>query len=87
MKLLIDREMTQKRLDKTFDESAAGILKFYTPPPSRFRNIRGVAADFLFGESDQEWIHLRGIIRKLPIGTFATNWGVPGWWGLASLDF
>ena len=41
MTILINREMTQKRLDETFDESAAGILKFLYPPPSRFRNIRG----------------------------------------------
>ena len=80
--------MIQKRVDKTFDESAAGILKFYIPPAIAIQKHKGgVAADSLLGKSDQEWIRLRGIIRKLPRGTFSRNWGVPGWWGLASLDF
>ncbi len=41
MTILVNREMTQKRLDKTFDESAVGILKFYIPPAITIQKHKG----------------------------------------------
>ena len=38
--------MTPKRLDKTFDESAAGILKFYIPPAIAIQKHKGGTCGF-----------------------------------------